>query len=119
MNVNITIGGKARAGFRSIAPRQSSLRAAINRLASDGHLGARKCIVTAGFAPLVQKGRVVGRKGSLSEKVAARQHSRHPYTGVGGAMQTLATASPQHAWLEVPPHLLADAREIVSELMPE
>lgn len=117
--LTITAGGTARAGFRSIAPRQQSLRAAIERLAADGHLGQRKCIITDKFAPLAQTGRVTGRKGSLSEKVAARQHSRHPYTGVGGAMQTLATASPQHAWLEVPPHLLADAREIVSELMPE
>lgn len=95
---------KPRAGFRSIAPCCATLRAALERLARDGHLGQRKCAVSENFAPLVYKGGPT-RRVWQGDSVGAR------------VTKSLGVPAPDFAWLEVPAGLETEAAAICEELL--
>ena len=95
-------------GFRAICPCVDTLTAAIDRLASDGHLGQRKCAVSK------------NRSGKWSVRVYKGGKTKRVFQGDGvGARVTksLGAKMPEHAWLEVPKGNVVDARHIVSGLV--
>jgi len=95
--------GLYRAGFRSIAHGSyPTLSDALGRLAADGHLDRRKCLIVRNargrYTPLVYKG---GRVRRIPQG-----------TGVGARVtQALGPADPAHAWLEVPADCVHEAVE--------
>jgi len=107
--IKITTGGTARAGYRSVCKASDSLQAAIERLAADGHLGRRKCIITKNFAAIVKRGASAGRGGRVPT-------SRHPHARHDSPLAGLEVAAPEYAWLEVPAGLEQEAADIVARV---
>lgn len=104
-----------RAGFRAIGNRCSSLRAALKRLARDGHLGQRKCAVTDHFAPLVVKAGSRARKALTFDGRPVPASRIWPH--LDSPISELQAPSPEHAWLEVPAGMESEAAEICAELL--